>query len=201
MTKMTEEMVRSYFPQLSEIKNQEYAKKAAEIWVEAFENSCADEIVLVTGAGEEEYVRREILATRAPGVALVKHTESVTANALMIARNTVEKYGYEIDTDILILAAVLHDVCKLEEMEMGDQGSGTSRKSSLGKIYQHGFLSGYYTQKYGLPNEVTGLVVAHSGQSKVIPRSIEGMILYYADMMDADIHFVQAGTTLCLETH
>lgn len=95
----------------------------------------------------------------------------------------------------------MHDVCKLEEMEMGDQGSKTSRKSSLGKIYQHGFLSGYYTQKYGLPNEVTGLVVAHSGQSKVIPRSIEGMILYYADMMDADIHFVQAGTTLCLETH
>ena len=39
MTKITEEMVRSYFPQLSEIKNQEYAKKAAEIWVEAFENS------------------------------------------------------------------------------------------------------------------------------------------------------------------
>lgn len=29
MTKITEEMVRSYFPQLSEIKNQEYAKKAA----------------------------------------------------------------------------------------------------------------------------------------------------------------------------
>lgn len=157
--------------------------------MEAFENSSWENIA------DAQF------ATRAPGVALVKHTESVTANALMIARNTVEKYGYEIDTDILILAAVLHDVCKLEEMEMGDQGSGTSRKSSLGKIYQHGFLSGYYTQKYGLPNEVTGLVVAHSGQSKVIPRSIEGMILYYADMMDADIHFVQAGTTLCLETH
>ena len=31
--------------------------------LEAFENSCADEIVLVTGAGEEEYVRREILAS------------------------------------------------------------------------------------------------------------------------------------------
>ena len=189
MTKITEEMVRSYFPQLSEIKNQEYAKKAAEIWVEAFENSSWEDIA------DAQF------ATRAPGVALVKHTESVTANALMIARNTAEKYGYEINTDILILAAVLHDVCKLEEMEMGDQGSKTSRKSSLGKIYQHGFLSGYYTQKYGLPNEVTGLVVAHSGQSKVIPRSIEGMILYYADMMDADIHFVQAGTTLCLETH
>lgn len=31
--------------------------------LEAFENSCADELVLVTGAGEEEYVRREILSS------------------------------------------------------------------------------------------------------------------------------------------
>ena len=31
--------------------------------LEVFENSCADEIVLVTGAGEEEYVRREILSS------------------------------------------------------------------------------------------------------------------------------------------
>ena len=90
--------------------------------LEAFENSSWEDIA------DAQF------ATRAPGVALVKHTESVTANALMIARNTVEKYGYEIDTDILILAAVLHDVCKLEEMEMSDQGSKTSRKSSLGKI-------------------------------------------------------------------
>ena len=33
MTKITEEMVRSYFPQLSEIKNQEYAKKAISVAV------------------------------------------------------------------------------------------------------------------------------------------------------------------------
>ena len=70
MTKITEEMVRSYFPQLSEIKNQEYAKKAAEIWVEAFENSSWEDIA------DAQF------ATRAPGVALVKHTESVTAMRL-----------------------------------------------------------------------------------------------------------------------
>ena len=98
MTKMTEEMVRSYFPQLSEIKNQEYAKKAAEIWVEAFENSSWENIA------DAQF------ATRAPGVALVKHTESVTANALMIARNTVEKYGYEIAYEEDTYAETLMDV-------------------------------------------------------------------------------------------
>ena len=63
----------------------------------------------------------------------------------------------------------MHDVCKLEEMEMGDQGSKTSRKSSLGRFTSMDFERLLYT-KYGLPNEVTGLVVAHSGQSKVIPQ-------------------------------
>lgn len=189
MSKVTVETINSFFPQLAEVKDRRLAEAASEIWVEAFENSSWDDI-------EDAQ-----FATRAPGVALIKHTESVVANAVMIAKNTMEKYGYTINMDVLILAAILHDVCKLEEMDMAEGGKGTSRKSSVGAIYQHGFLSGYYTQKYGFPKEVTALVVAHSGQSKVIPRSIEGMILYYVDMMDADIHFVQAGTTLCLETH
>lgn len=189
MNKVTKEQIAGYFPQLIEVKNRKLAEAACEIWVEAFEKS------------SWENIEDAQFATRAPGVALVKHTESVTANAVMIAKNTAEKYGYSIDMDVLILSAVLHDVCKLEEMDMDIEGKGSSKKSEVGKIYQHGFLSGYYTQKYEFPKEVTALVVAHSGQSKVIPRTIEGMILYYADMMDADIHFVQAGTTLCLETH
>ena len=63
MTKITEEMVRSYFPQLSEIKNQEYAKKAAEIWVEAFENSSWEDIA------DAQF------ATRAPGAVSYTHLD------------------------------------------------------------------------------------------------------------------------------
>lgn len=183
------EKIKEYFPQLSHVKNRELAEAACKIWVEAFSNSSWTQI-------EDAQ-----FATRAPGVGLIKHTESVTDNALLIAENVIKKYGYHIDLDVLIVSSVLHDVCKLEEMDMDLGGPGTSTKNEIGKIYQHGFLSGYYTQKYGLPKEITALVVAHSGQSKVIPRTVEGMILYYADMMDADIHFVLAGTTLCLESH
>lgn len=189
MKVVTTKSIMEFFPQLNKVKDKEKAEIACKIWVEAFENSSWADI---------DYAQ---FATRAPNVSLIKHTESVADNVVLIAENVRKKFGYEIDMDVLILSAVLHDVCKLEEMEIGDGGVGTSKKSAVGKIYQHGFLSGYYTQKYGLPKEVTALVVAHSGQSKVIPRSIEGMILYYADMMDADIHFVEAGTTLCLETH
>ena len=42
--------------------------------LEAFEQSCADELVLVTGAGEESYVREEIL----PALGLTKLRAIVT---------------------------------------------------------------------------------------------------------------------------
>lgn len=187
MGKITISEIEKLFPELAEVKNADLRKAACEIWVEAFANS------------SWENIEDAQFATRAPGVALVKHTENVAANAIAVAKNVMEKYGYKIDMDVLILSAILHDVCKLEEMDMGDGGAGTSKKNGVGKIYQHGFLSGYYTQKYHFPKEITAIVVAHSGQSKVIPRSIEGLILYYSDMMDADIHFVEADTMLCLD--
>ncbi len=182
-------MIENFFPQLAEVKDRNLVSAACEIWVEAFEKSTWENI------DDAQF------ATRAPGVSLIRHTESVTDNALMIARNMIKKYGYSVNLDTIIIGAVLHDVCKLEEMEIGEGGIGTSKKSPVGEIYQHGFLSGYYCEKYNLPKEITAFAVAHSGQSKVIPRTIEGMILYYADMMDADVHFVEAGVTLCLESH
>ncbi|WP_058958379.1 HD domain-containing protein [Pantoea anthophila] len=186
MCEITIEKIKEFFPQLAAVKNRRLADAACEIWVEAFRNSAW------------ENIEDAQFAIRAPDVSLVKHTENVTDNVLLIARNIQKKFGYEVDTDILIVSAVLHDVCKLEEMEMGAGGPGTSKKSQTGKLYQHGFLSGYYTHKYRLPEAITALVVAHSGQSKVIPQGIEGMILFYADMMDADVHFVHAGTDICL---
>lgn len=186
MCEISIDKIKEYFPQLAEVKDKRLADAACKIWVEAFNNS------------SWENIEDAQFATRAPNVALIKHTENVTDNVLMIARNIVKKFGYEINTDTLIISAILHDVCKLEEMEMDSGGPGTSKKSPVGKLYQHGFLSGYYCHKYGLPEEITALVVAHSGQSKVIPQGIEGMILFYADMMDADVHFVHAGTDIFL---
>lgn len=187
MSKITIADVEKMFPQLTLVKNEDLRKATCEIWVEAFEKS------------SWENIEDAQFATRAPGVALIKHTENVTANAIATAKNAIEKYHYDVDMDVLILASILHDVCKLEEMDMGAEGPGSSVKNSIGKVYQHGFLSGFYTQKYNFPKEVTAIVVAHSGQSKVIPRSIEGLIIYYCDMMDADLHFVEANTILCLE--
>lgn len=175
------------FPQLAEVSDQELADKAAAIWCEA----CAK--------SSWEDVNDAQFATRAPGVPLVKHTQSVVTCALNTAREVSASCGYDIDLDVVIVSAVLHDVCKLEELDMGPEGPGTSVKNKVGRLYQHGFLSGYYAQKYDLPTEITAICVAHSGQSKVVLHSMEAMVVIYADLMNADIHFAHAQTTLCME--
>lgn len=189
MKNLTEQDILNYFPQLNLVQNKELVTKTCQIWLEAFNNS------------SWENIEDAQFATRAKNVSLVKHTENVTANVVFIAENTAKKFGYAIDMDTLIISAVLHDVCKLEENDMGTEGPGTCQKNAIGDAYQHGFLSGYYTQKYNMPIEITSFVIAHSGQSKMLPKKIEFLILYYADMMDADLHFVEANTTLCLELH
>lgn len=184
---LTTDNVFEMFPQLHDVKNVELAQKAALIWVEAFENSSWENIM------DAQF------ATRAPGVPVVLHTQGVVECSVDVAKSVAARHGYDIDLDTVIVSAVLHDVCKLEEMDMGPEGPGTSVKNHTGKLYQHGFLSGYYAQKYDLPTEITAICVAHSGQSKVILHSMEAMIVIYADLMNADIHFAHAGTTLCME--
>lgn len=188
MAKMlTVDDVFEMFPQLHQVENAELAQKAAQIWVEAFDKS------------SWENVDDAQFATRAPGVSLVKHTQGVVECSVNVAQAVAKRHGYVIDLDTVIVSAVLHDVCKLEELDMGPDGSGSSVKNHVGKLYQHGFLSGYYAQKYDLPTEITAICVAHSGQSKVILHSMEAMIVIYADLMNADIHFAHAGVTLCME--
>lgn len=45
--------------------------------------------------------------------------------------------GEKINFDILLAGALLHDVCKLLELEPGEDNA---IKSKRGKLFQHGFI-------------------------------------------------------------
>lgn len=184
---LSREDVLTLFPALNEVTEKSWVDAACDIWSEAFDKS------------DWKEVNDAQFAARAPEVSLVKHTNSVVDNALRIAKRTKTEYQYPLDLDILIISGVLHDVCKLEEMTYDVGGVGTSKKSPLGEIYQHGFLSGYYAQKYGLPKEVVAFCVSHAGQSKLLPKTKEELILFYCDVMDADLHFMDRKVSLTLE--
>ncbi|MBV7275892.1 HD domain-containing protein [Clostridium sp. PL3] len=187
MKTTSKEEIKALFPELDLVNNKELVDKACAIWKEAFEAGIWDDIM------------KPQFATLAPNVSLVNHTRTIIRNSVNMAENVKEAYGYKVDMDVLIISIVLHDVCKIVENDPGEV-EGTCVKNNMGKTYQHGFMSGYYAQKYDFPEEIVATVIAHAGASKVIPRTIEGLILYYNDVADADIHFLISGAKLILDT-
>ena len=180
--------VENLFPELELVKNKEWVNIACEIWKEAFETSNWNDL------------KDAQFNPITPGVSLIDHTRATTLGAYSLGNILSDIFGVVVDNDILIISCILHDVCKLIEYEP-DESSGKARKSKLGELYQHGFLSGYYALNSGLPESIVSLLVCHTGESKKVPKSIEGIALMYADFAEADFHRFIEGVQLFLEAH
>lgn len=122
---------------------------------------------------------------------LLQHSLGTARIVLKIA----ELYP-EIDRDLLLLGAILHDVGKVKEMECGGDGiTYTDEGKLLGHIVLGLQMLERLMEQTTL-DEVTRtkllhLVASHHGrhewQSPRKPQFVEAKILHLADMMDAEI--------------
>lgn len=187
MNVMTEKELLDFFPEISMIEKAEWRRAVTEIWLEAYSTSAYSSL---SEAG---------FHVNAPRCGLVVHTRAVTLSALDLAKHTQEVLGIAVDRDKLLVLCLLHDVCKLLEMEPDPESArGAVRKTTAGRWYQHGFLSGYFALKHGLPEDIVGLLVAHTDKSSVLPDTAEGICMYYADEAMADQAFKAAGAKLIM---
>ncbi len=179
-------LAEAAFPEIEWIGNVEWKRIVAEIWAKAFKDS------------KWERLKDAQYNPLCPGISLVDHTRAVTRAAVEMARCFASIFGEKVNVsqDVLVTASLLHDVCKLIEYEPGEHGAV---KGKIGSSFQHGFLSGYYALEAGLPPEVVSIIISHTGESRSVPRSPEGILLYYADMADADVHRSSARAPLLLE--
>ena len=161
------------FPQLGMVSRKDWVEKAQRIWMEVWSSS------------KWPKLEKAPASLRTPRASLVNHTRAVLQGALSIAEARARVYGEKVDRDILIIAAVIHDVSKLVEYE---PFRGKGRLSRLGEAYQHGFYAAYRALVHDLPPEIVHIVLSHTTQTKSVPRSKEGLVLYYADMADADLN-------------
>ena len=110
---------------------------------------------------------------------LIQHTRAVTNMAISIA----ETRG-DLDLDILIAGALVHDVGKLLEY---DREGDVIKKSAFGKLVRHP-VSGYgLALEAGLPQEVAHIIAAHSKEGEFIQRSKEAIVINHCDFIDFDI--------------
>ena len=174
MKQIAPEDVLKLFPEIAEIENETLKQNTVDIWCEVFAQSNWPTL---------ETAKFNALC---PGITLVDHTRAVTQGAIALADAHKAIFGSEYDKDTLLVCSILHDVCKL--LEQDPVGENGSQKNQLGKMIQHGFFSGYYAQKYGMPPKIVSILVAHTGNSRAPLRSAEGIALFYADMHDADRH-------------
>lgn len=169
------DQVHSFFPEMNDVTNKDWVRQACSVWEEVLKRS------------KWETMEQAPFGVSTPGITLIGHTQAVLRNALGIAQNLrkIHQGNTEINFDVLIVACILHDVDKLLAIEPAE--SGGCRYSNIARTYQHGFYSAHYAELAGLPTSIVTLLINHTAQSRMPPATIEGMILFYADIADADL--------------
>lgn len=127
---------------------------------------------------------------------LLEHSLSVAHLCDMLAGH----YGGAIDRDLLVTAALLHDIGKVREIDPGPGFAYTDE----GKLLGHILLGLEMVSRAAATVPVSAermlllqhLIASHQGryewQSPREPRILEGLLLHYADDMDAKVHQAQS---------
>lgn len=184
MPKVTLEHVAELLPEVEMIADSKLKETVCKIWQEAVE---------LSNWPDMDNIQFNALC---PGSRLVAHTRAVANAALGMLEAVSTHCGAAYDRDAMIVEALLHDVCKVLENDPTEDGC---KKNKIGKTYQHGFLSGYFAQKYGLPSDMVSAVVSHTNASRVVPHTLEGIYLFYADMACADYYRFDAKAALKIQ--
>jgi putative nucleotidyltransferase with HDIG domain len=118
-------------------------------------------------------------------ISFLIHTRAVTAVALESAKilnETYEKH-FQIDMDILLSGAILHDVGKLLEYKETSKGF---EKSDYGRVMRHPFSGAGLALKHGLPAEVQHIIATHAHEGDGGYRSPASAVVHHADFMNFD---------------
>ncbi len=113
---------------------------------------------------------------------LLRHTLAVTRHCLALADSFEKTYGIKVNRDVLLAAALCHDIMKICEYKPVGEGFEIVLPLPL----DHLTLGVTELYARGFPKEVIHAVAAHHGEAGPIqPSDIESIILHFSDMMDA----------------
>jgi 7,8-dihydroneopterin 2',3'-cyclic phosphate phosphodiesterase len=118
---------------------------------------------------------------------LLEHTVCVVRISLTLCDLIGDYYGSEVDRDVVLAGAVLHDLMKCYCYEWGEDGG--FRTSDFGGRVDHLSLMVGELMRRGFPLEVMHVVAGHHGDvGATKPRSLEALIVSIADLADSDLN-------------
>lgn len=114
---------------------------------------------------------------------LIEHTLSVAELSRKMATHFMHAYKVEIDLDMLLAAAIIHDIYKTVEFGI------ENKKYVISEIYLNHLdlmIAELYARRF--PKEVIHIIASHFGEnSPTPPLTYEALCLHYADTYDSII--------------
>lgn len=123
------------------------------------------------------------------GANLIGHTGRVMQACRGVALALVPGAG-PVDLNLLLESAALHDVAKLVEYEPAPEGF---RLSEIGRSVHHAAIGAQWALMAGSPPPVARAIYAHTPQVRAAPDTIEAVILFAVDQIDADAIWLTSG--------
>jgi putative nucleotidyltransferase with HDIG domain len=113
----------------------------------------------------------------------IEHVRAVTLTAYRAGQLFEEIYGKRvpINMDYLVSGGLLHDIGKLLEYTMEDDG--VTRQTPYGQLMRHPFSGAALAHEFGLPVEVQHMIAGHAGEGDKVKRSPEATLINKADFM------------------
>lgn len=169
---MNEELVRTAFPELEVIEDDDLRAGVASAWATAIEENDVYDLTEVPWLPPTQ---------RALGLddeRLVSHVRDVTACAITLAETLLDQREVTISLDTVVAGALIHDVSKLAEF---DGMTETPVYNLLG----HPYYGVYVVAAADLPVELAHIVLSHTSRTTVEPATIEAEVIRRADEVAA----------------
>ncbi len=169
------EIIKQLWPEIDWIQDLQLREQVTQAWIKALKRSSL----------QPEDLNRipfTLLVPNCP-ITFMEHKRCVVHIARASAQAMQEFMGraLPIAIDTVIAGAILADVGKLLEYELGPDGK--SRQSERGEALRHPFTGVALALECGVPDAVCHIIAAHAGEGDLVKRTTEAFIVHHADFM------------------
>ena len=169
------EIVKRLWPEIAWIQNLQLREQVTQVWTKALERSPL----------KPEDLNRipfTLLVPNCP-ITFMEHKRCVVHIARDGAKAMQDFMGraLPIDMDTVIAGAILADVGKLLEYELGPDGK--CRQSERGEALRHPFTGVALALECGIRDSVCHIIAAHAAEGDLVKRTTEALIVHHADFM------------------
>jgi putative nucleotidyltransferase with HDIG domain len=169
------ETVQRLWPEIDWIADPELREQVTQTWIKALEHSPLQ-------ADDLNRIPFTLLVPDCP-ITFMEHKRCVVHIARESAKAMQAFMGraLPVDMDTVIAGAILADVGKLLEYELGPNGN--SRQSERGEALRHPFTGVALALECGVPDAVCHVIAAHAAEGDLVKRTTEAFIVHHADFM------------------